>query len=205
MRRCRNASRTYWRSMVVSLDISTKPNFVRPKLLLHPSIPLALSGVNPRTIKGQEWWDVVRKQVYRWNNYCCWACGEYQLDALYKQTLDAHETYTYDYKKFEAYPGEVVALCRACHLFIHWRRVKSYTVRKEVVIRGLNILADAGLPVPYWQHKLAKKASLFHRDWQWGKEAYPDLKMLEKIDMKLLSAKWVLVMDGLRYNIGGVK
>ena len=178
---------------MVSLNISTKPFFTRPELLLHPSVPLALSGVNPRTIKGQDWWDKVRREADRKNNYCCFACGVYQLEALYKQTLDAHETYTYDYDKLEARPGEVVALCAACHRFIHWRRVQDFHTRKEVVIRGLKILADAGLPVPYWQHRLAGNCN-----WRW-------CVVLEKAELHLLSGKWVLVMDEFRYNLGGVK
>lgn len=185
---------------MVCLNLAIKPKFKRPELLLHPLIPGILSGVNPRTIRGKEWWDVVRKQVYQENNFCCWACGTYQLDALYKQTLDAHETYAYDYKKFEAYPGEVVALCRSCHLFIHWRRVRSWATHRDVVIRGLKILADAGLPVPYWQRRLAAKM-----DWYWGEETYPELEVQDKLKEKLLlSYKWVLVLDGVKYNIGGV-
>jgi hypothetical protein len=102
------------------LNLTDKPlHPSRPVLLLHPSVPKYLSGVNPRTIKSKDWWDLVRKEVYKANNYHCEACGVYQLDALYKPYLDAHETYVYDYEKFEARPGEIVALCRACHWFIH--------------------------------------------------------------------------------------
>ena len=186
---------------MVQLDLAVKPKFTRPELLLHPSVPKYLSGVNPRTIKGQEWWDSVRKVAYAENNFCCWACGVYQLDAVYEPLLDAHETYTYDYKKFEARPGEIVALCRACHWFIHFRRVKYLHVRKEVVIRGLRFLADAGLPVPYWQHTVA-----LAWDWNWGEHKYPNLQVQEKPveQLHLLSSKWVLVLDGVKYNIGGV-
>lgn len=181
--------------MSFSLNLSTKPNFVRPELLLHPSIPKYLSGVNPRTIKGKEWWDKVRKEVYAKNNFCCWACGTYQLEAAYAQVLDAHETYTFDYEKFEAYPGEVVGLCRAAHWFIHFRRVRQWKIKKEVVIRGLRLLADTGSPVPYWQHRLASS-----RGWDWGKHEYSNLEIQEKpSEQKLLSYKWKLVLDGIRY------
>jgi hypothetical protein len=181
---------------MVQLNLAVKPKFTRPELLLHPSVPKYLSGVNPRTIKGQEWWDVVRKGVYAENNFCCWACGVYQLDAVYEQFLDAHETYTYDYEEFEARPGEVVALCQVCHWFIHFRRVRYLHIRKEVVIRGLRLLADVGSPVPYWQHRLA-----VNYGWQWGEERYPNLVVQEKPfeQQKLLSGKWKLVLEGIRY------
>lgn len=186
--------------MSFSLNLSTKPNFVRPELLLHPSIPLALSGVNPRTIRGKDWWDLVRHEVYKKNNFCCYACGVYKLDAVYAPLLDAHETYTYNYEKLEAYPEEVVALCKAGHWFIHWRRVRSPRIRREVVIRGLRLLADAGSPVPYWQHRLASS-----RGWDWGEHEYSNPEILEKpSEQKLLSYEWVLVLDGVKYNIGGV-
>lgn len=184
---------------MIQLDLTTKPKFTRPELLLHPSIPLILSGVNPRTIYGKEWWDKVRRVVYAENNFCCFACGVFQLDAVYEQTLDAHETYDYDYKKYEARPGEVVALCRACHWFIHWRRVRQPQIRKEVVIRGLRFLAGAGQPVPYEQHKHA-----LAYDWYWGEERYPNLQIGKKLkERKLFFRKWVLVMGKDRYNIGG--
>lgn len=186
---------------MVTLNLEVTPKFLKPELLLHPSVPKYLSGVNPRTIRGQEWWDLVRKEVYAKNNHCCWACGTYQLDALYEPLLDAHETYIYDYEKFEARPGEVVGLCRADHWFIHFRRIRNPYIRKEVVIRGLRFLVDAGLPVPYWQHWLAGNCS-----WNWGEERYTDLQVQDENcgPTLLWSSKWVLVLDGVKYNMGGV-
>jgi len=186
---------------MVQLNLAITPKFTRPELLLHPSVPKYLSGVNPRTINRQEWWDLVRKEVYAENNHCCYACGVYQLDAVYEQFLDAHETYTYDYKKFEAYPDEIVALCRACHWFIHFRRVRWFHIRKEVVIRGLRFLADEGLPVPYWQHRLAENYR-----WNWGELDYWNLQVQDRPHslLHLFSSKWVLVSDGVKYNMGGV-
>lgn len=137
---------------MVAINASTKPKFVRPELLLHPSIPPALSGVNPRTIKGREWWDLIRKKAYAGNNYCCWACGVYQLDTPLGK-LDAHECYEYDTEKFEARMTEVVALCRECHHFIHWRRIYFKPYCKPILQHGLEILHAAGLQLPGGQLK----------------------------------------------------
>lgn len=175
---------------MVSLNLSTKPYFTRPELLLHPSIPLHLSGKNPRTIKGQEWWDVVRREAYRKNNYHCEACGVYQLDAEYKQTLDAHETYTYDYEKFEAYPSEVVALCYACHMFIHWRRMWTRPQSKDIILRGLRIVAKAGLPLPEGLLRIAR-----HMEWAVGE--FEGLPVGPRVPIQaLLSNKWKLILNG---------
>jgi len=131
----------------VSFDVPEGPAFVRPELLLHPPIPPALYGRNPRTAYGREWWNKVRRKAYRENNYHCWACGTHRLDARVP-ILDAHECYKYDYKRLEATLTEVVALCRNCHYFIHWRRITSARHRRRVLERGLDILLDAGLPLP---------------------------------------------------------
>jgi hypothetical protein len=117
--------------------------------------------------------------------------------------LDAHETYTYDYERFEARPGEVVALCRACHWFIHFRRVRQLKIRNEVILRGLNLLADAELPVPYAQYRYAKYVKIYGLNW--GEERYPNLQAQVGLDeAALLSYQWVLVLDEVKYNLGGV-
>ena len=179
---------------MVSLDLSTKPNFTRPELLLHPSIPLHLSGKNPRTIKGQEWWDVVRREAYRKNNFCCWACGVFQLEAEYKHTLDAHECYIYDYDKLEARPGEVVALCYACHMFIHWRQICSRPLAKDIILRGLRIVAKAGLTLPEGQLWAV-------RGLVWAVDEFNGLPVGPRVPIQvLMSNKWKLVLEN-----GGVK
>jgi len=40
-------------------------SFVLPELLLHPNIPKPLHGVNPRSILGQQWWDVISVTSYQ--------------------------------------------------------------------------------------------------------------------------------------------
>lgn len=100
-----------------------KPLFVRPKLLAHPHIPSALAGVNPRTIKGQAWWDVVRRKAYAENNHCCWACGAAAGENKDHPALEAHETYDTNYREALMVFKEVVALCHMCHSFIHSGRL----------------------------------------------------------------------------------
>lgn len=180
---------------MVSLNISDEPNFVRPELLLHPPIPRALHGVNPRTIRGQEWWDKVRKETYAKNNFCCFACGTYQLNG--EGPLHAHECYEYDYEKFEARMVEVVALCSQCHDFVHWRRIKGSRRLMEIVERGLAILTKAGLPLPEGQLRCC-----------WllrpGDVPYLGSSAQRKNWLALVSTEWKLIggdIDGSVHNL----
>lgn len=135
---------------MVKIEISTGPVFLRPELLTHPPIPLALRGVNPRTIKGQDWWDAVRHKAYNENNHCCWACGA-------SEQLDAHEAYTYDIKNHIAKLDEIVGLCGKCHQYIHSSLtsrtfrlgVISYDRMYAVMEHGSRILEFAGLKPHY--------------------------------------------------------
>lgn len=108
------------------------PLFTRPELLTHPNIPKPLHGVNPRSIKGNAWWDAVRKKAYAENNYHCWACGIHKYAARFKQHLEAHESYDYDYENGRLELKEIVALCHSCHNFIHSGRLWVLLQKKEV-------------------------------------------------------------------------
>jgi len=134
--------------------------FTRPDILLHPNIVKPLHGVNPREIFGQEWWDVQRREAYAKNSYCCWACGVHKYNALFHPWLEAHETYKIDYAKGIAEMIEIVALCHACHNFIHSGRVLMMVLqgnpempeKKAWIIyhRGFSVLKAAGLkPNPF--------------------------------------------------------
>ena len=134
-----------------------------------------------------EWWDIVRREAYRKNNFCCFACGVFQLEAEYKHTLDAHECYTYDYDKFEAYPSEVVALCAACHQFIHWRRMRMRPRCRDIILRGLRIVAKAGLALPAGQLRAARLLE--------GVVVFEGLPVGPRVSLrKLLSNKWKLIL-----------
>lgn len=178
------------KSTSISINVSDKPIFTRPGLLLHPSIPLYLFGINPRTLLGQEWWDVTRKTAYARNNHCCWVCGAYQLDTP-SGKLDAHECYDYNTRKFEARLAAVVALCRECHKFIHWRGTMYGPRRQRIILRGFKILEDAGLPLPEGQVD-------WMRTWGWLGGWMPPKGWKTQVDMPFeirTSSRWRLVLS----------
>lgn len=106
--------------------------FTRPELLIHPTLPEPLHGINPRTLMGQKKWDEERRNCYAINNYHCFACGVFapydteKKKFIFKdRQLHAHEAYHYDYKKCEVRLNEVVALCPTCHNAIHIQRSQA--------------------------------------------------------------------------------
>ena len=123
------------------------------KILLAPNIPKPLHGLSPRTIMGQEWWDVEWKKAYKAANMCCEACGVAKWDAEYHQWLEAHEMYSYDYTQGIATFIGIVALCHSCHNFIHSGRTvmlvragkMSAEKLEDITKHGRRVLRAAGL------------------------------------------------------------
>lgn len=92
---------------------------LKPEILTHPNIPKPLHGLNPRVLKGKDWWDVTRKLAYASTNYHCISCGVHKSEAKYHQWLEGHEFHVIDYEKGTAEVKEIVPLCHSCHNFIH--------------------------------------------------------------------------------------
>lgn len=127
---------------------------LQPDLLNHPNIPKPLYGLNPRSIKGQEWWDAIRQEVYKSTNYHCKSCGVHKSEALFHNWLEAHESYTIDYAKGRVKIIEIVPLCHACHSFIHSEVLHEEYIKKgdwqkgrTIIQHGCNVLTKAGLGI----------------------------------------------------------
>jgi len=127
--------------------------FPDPAILLHPQIPKPLHLLNPRTILGRVWWDEQRKIAYAKHNYCCHACGTHKLQAEYHQWLEGHEIYSIDYATGKVEFIRLVALCPACHNFIHSGRMQMLVAEgkmsekdyKAIIDRGKSLLKAAGI------------------------------------------------------------
>lgn len=128
---------------VKDLD-APKPNFTRPTLLLHPNIPKPLHGLNPRTIMGQRWWDHHRKEAFKKNNQCCWACGVSKYEAKYHQWLEGHESYKIDYYNGIMELEEIVGLCHSCHNFIHSGRLQKLFMSGKINEDKYNYIINRG-------------------------------------------------------------
>ena len=121
-------------------------------ILLHPTIPKPLHTVNPRTILGRKWWDIVRNASYEEKDYHCHACGVHKSNAQYKQWLEGHEYYKIDYRSGRVTFDKVVALCHCCHSYIHEGRLQflleankiSTSKYTSVLAHGKKVLKLAG-------------------------------------------------------------
>ncbi len=98
---------------------------VKPELLLCSQIPKPMSGVNPRTIMGVNWWNQQRRLAYQSTDYHCQACGVIKFDAKYHQWLEAHEQYEIDYLLGRMTYVGCVPVCHFCHAFIHQGRLQA--------------------------------------------------------------------------------
>lgn len=110
-------------------DSGFKPD---ASILLHPPIPTPLHGTNPRTVMGTKWWNEQRRRAYEENNFVCSACGVHKEDSLGREVLEAHEYYHYDYVKYKLTLAKIVALCPACHAYIHVNRMNRLFDKGEL-------------------------------------------------------------------------
>lgn len=174
------------------LDLKTMP-----EILTHPNIPKPLHGLNPRTIMGQEAWDVTRQQVYAQSNYYCVACGVHKSQALGPKWLEAHEYYKFDYANGRIEIEKIVALCHYCHNFIHSGRLqmimgkeKTEEECKAILERGFEILSENDLKCFYGTFDFALEL----KAWTFGVlPAMPPECDVEWSD-------WRLVYEGKEYK-----
>lgn len=117
-----------------------------PDILTYPSIPKPLHGLNPRTIKGKEWWDETRKEAYKATGQRCIACWR-DRNIIPDNRLDGHEQYRTEYKEGRLYYERTVPLCTDCHNFVHSGRL-GYLIKgcrinpddsQRIILRGLGI------------------------------------------------------------------
>lgn len=128
-----------------------------PRILLQRPIVKPLYGIAPREIKGKEWWDKTRADVYRKHNFHCIACGVHKTNAKEKKHLEAHEWYDVDYGNRKYVLKEIIPLCHYCHAFIHYQRSAAmlecgnYSAAKynAIMKHGNEVLEELGLIKDY--------------------------------------------------------
>lgn len=202
--------------MIIQIDLSSigRPEFILPQLLCHPQIPSPLSGINPRTILGDEWWDEVRRKAYAKNNHCCFACGISAGADKYSGALEAHEVYSFDKIKGVAIFEDVVALCHCCHGYIHSGRLYSrYLLGREnrekleyILKRGGKILRDVSLE-PSRGTRVVELVMLERKELaEARRQAIKELfarNHSEGIAAMVMPMEWTLIIGNDKYRIAG--
>jgi len=180
------------------------PNFVRPELLRHSTIPMPMFGTAPRVVMGQEWWDEVRREAYAKNNMRCWACGG-------EGPLEAHEAYRINYKVAEMTYIETTALCNDCHSFIHIGRTIGMLARgerkhsdvKRIVLKGYENLKRAKLKCPPETSLIDNRRLAWPGNTDWMRRVLNNTENMHYLDRIYLKSHswedWRLVFNGQKY------
>lgn len=178
------------------------PNFIRPELLRHHTIPQPMFGTAPRVIMGQKWWDETRRAAYIANNMRCWACGG-------EGPLEAHEAYDIIMEEGRMIYLETTSLCTDCHAFIHIGRTIGLLARgeiapgtaKRVVLKGYEHLKKAGLKCPYETAIIDNPRLPWKGSTTWirrvikNTDSAPYWRYLRKVPW----SEWRLVFEGKEY------
>lgn len=165
--------------------IPVKDRELGPIILTHPQIPKPLHGLNPRTILGKTWWEMARHAAYRRADYKCECCGVPKQEALFHKWLEAHEIYDFDYKHGRLTYKYLVALCHACHNYIHRGRLLALYDKGEIDADKYHTICEHGDRL-LQRHKIKSIETEHHpvnwADWRMiicGKEYKPQFDSYE--------------------------
>lgn len=167
-----------------------------PQILTHPHIPKPLHGISPRTIMGEEAWNIARQEIYKKYDYHCAACGVAKAQAKGHQWLEAHEFWNINYRTGICIVNSIEPLCHYCHNFIHSGRLgmimkKEKTMDEviDILEHGFRILASVNLKCfPF----------TLHFAYGMGAETF-GVKAYELPDGDVAWDKWKLVWNGKEY------
>jgi|LSQX01.2.fsa_nt_gb hypothetical protein len=165
------------------------------ELLAHPNIPKPLHGMAPRVFLGNAWWQKERNIAIAEGNHRCWACGVHTSDAEFHNWLEVHETYKIDWGQGIAVYDGAVALCHACHMFIHSGRLLAVLQKGEVswgrvyriVDRGLDLCFLNGV-VPF----IGLKPLVEYLGIEWD--------LFYDVGEQAQWSDWKMVIDGVEYR-----
>jgi hypothetical protein len=105
--------------------------------LKFEALPMALHGVNIRSERGQNEWDIIRKKTYKKYNHTCCICGKQHMKC------NAHEVWKLSINSRTSTGKQilmnVINVCEECHDVIHIMRLG--TLNPNAVPEALNYYA----------------------------------------------------------------
>lgn len=191
--------RVEWGTPVESMTSQDEPLKLLPEVLMHPNIPKPLHGINPRSIKGPNWWNKIRQEVYASTGYRCIACGVFKLEAKGPKWLEAHEYWDIDYETGICEIIKLIPLCHYCHNFIHSGRLlmilQEGKIKEEEAIaileHGFEILKNNKLKCFYNTLEIANGL---------GAETFNVKAAKIKVNENVKWGDWQLVFEGKSYR-----
>jgi hypothetical protein len=192
---------------------------IHPILLCHPNIPKPLHTLNPRTIKGNKWWEGVKKEAKAKFNDHCWTCGIHKDNARFRRWLEGHESYSIDYSTGRVEYIGTCGLCHACHNFIHDGRLINMINKNEYNCQQFEQIMNHGNAIiKAFVESLGYKW-IGGKQWAWQKDEdgfsvlakttqlldlYPFMKTFSNkvqwLDGNCDWNQYHLVVDGIRYE-----
>lgn len=97
-------------------------------------IPASNFYNNIRSIVKKTQWDVIRKECYAKANHKCEICGETGKEQGYKNTVECHEIWDYNFKSKKQILTGLISLCVRCHLCKHIGRAFAVGKQAEVFL-----------------------------------------------------------------------
>jgi len=175
------------------------PAFVAdPTILTHPNIPKPLHGLNPRSLKGQEWWDRTRHAAYASTGFRCLACGVPKAEAKGPRWLEGHEYWSIDYQRGIATVERIVPLCHYCHNFIHSGRLQMIAGKEKTKKECVEIL-EHGFQI-LKAHKLKAFPPTLDVARALGAKTFGVRGYKIKVNEELRWQDWRMILDGQEYR-----
>lgn len=169
-----------------------------PAILTHPNIPKPLHGMNPRSLRGQAWWDQVRHAAYASTGDRCLACGVPRAAARGHQWLEAHEWWRIDYQAGTAVVERIVPLCPFCHAFVHSGRLQMIAGREKTREECVAIL-EHGFRI-LKEHRLRAFPGTIDVARALGARTFGVRAYRIKVNEALRWQDWRLILDGREYR-----
>lgn len=159
---------------------------------------------------GDSKWNAIRKDAYARHGFRCFACGVAKAQAAFHKWLEAHEDYTIDYQKGRVEIREIVALCHACHNFIHSGRMfalasnadESMPIMKvwEILRHGFRVLTHAGCKLNPFAVQVALQLAEVSAPPDWADTAKLRRRLEPLPASSVPWAAWRLIFDGVEYK-----
>ena len=170
---------------------------LKPEILTHPHIPKPMHSLSPRTIMGDDWWNIARREAYARYDYHCIACGVAKIEAQGPKWLEGHEFWHIDYETGICKITSIEPLCHYCHNFIHSGRM-AMIIGKQKDEEEVIAILEHGFKI-----LSANKLKCFPFTLNFAESLYASTYGVDAYDLPdgdVNWGDWKLIWDGKEYH-----